>query len=82
MAGNAFFVESQQFLTGPEITLLERYSLIDYDTSLKSARHDATVGVVAPVETWLRVAAEYSYTDNRATKQSDHLAVLELMANW
>ncbi len=81
--GHAFYVESQQFLTGPEITFLQRYSLIEQNAALNnSRRHDLTAGVVLPVQTWLRVAAEYTYTDNRATGLSDHLARLELMANW
>jgi hypothetical protein len=62
---------------------LERFSLIDIDAARKNtARKDYTAGVVAPVQTWLRVAAEYTYTDNRATGRSDHGAVVELMANW
>ncbi len=81
--GNAFYVESQQFLSGPEITFLERYSLIDQDTARKNTlRQDFTVGVVMPVQTWLRAAAEYTYMDNRATGNSDHAALFELMANW
>ena len=81
--GHAFYVESQQFLTGPEITFLQRYSLIEQNAALNnSRRHDLTAGVVLPVQTWLRVAAEYTYTDDRATGLSDHLARLELMANW
>ncbi len=81
--GHAFYVESQQFLTGPEITFLERYSLIEQNAALNnSRRHDLTAGVVLPVQTWLRVAAEYTYTDDRATGLSNHLAQLELMANW
>lgn len=81
--GNAFYVESQQYLQGPEITFLERFSLIDQDAARRNTiRKDYTVGVVAPVQTWLRAAAEYTYSDNRTTGLSDHAALLELMANW
>jgi len=81
--GNAFYVESQQVLSGPEITFLERYSFIDQDAARKNTqRQDLTFGVVMPVQTWLRAATEYTYTDNRATGNSDHAALLELMANW
>ncbi|MBI4401778.1 MAG: hypothetical protein HY581_09115 [Nitrospirae bacterium] len=81
--GNAFYVESQQYLKGPEITFLERFSLIDQDAARKNTRRkDYTAGVVAPVQTWLRAAAEYTYSDNRATGLSDHSALFELQANW
>lgn len=81
--GNAFYVESQQYLTGPDLTLLERYSVIDLDAARRNTRRqDLTAGVVAPVQTWLRVAAEYTYTDNRATGRSDHVGILEFMMNW
>lgn len=80
---NAFYVESQQYFTGPEITFLERYSVIDQDAARKNTRRqDLTFGVVAPVQTWLRVASEYTYTDNRETGRSDHGAILEFMMNW
>lgn len=81
--GNAFYVEAQQYLKGPEITFLERFSFIDPDAArTNTVRKDYTAGVIAPVQTWLRVAAEYTYTDNRATGNSDHVALLELMLNW
>lgn len=82
--GHAFYVESQQYLTGPEITFLERFSLIDMDTAIRTvSRKDYTAGLVAPVQTWLRVAAEYTYTtDIRVAGTSGHSALLELQANW
>lgn len=81
--GNAFYIESQQVLTGPEIAFLERFSFIDQDAARKNtARKDYTVGIVAPVQTWLRAAAEYTYSDNRATGLFDHTALFELQANW
>jgi hypothetical protein len=81
--GNAFYVESQQYLTGPEIAFLERFSLIDQDSARKNTvRKDYTAGIVAPVQTWLRAAAEYTYTDNRATGRSDHSALFEMQVNW
>jgi hypothetical protein len=81
--GNAFYVESQQYLTGPELTFFERFSLIDLDgPRANSTRKDYTFGAVTPVETWLRVAAEYTYTDNRFTGLYSHLALLEVQAIW
>lgn len=81
--GDAFYVESQQVFTGPEITFLERFSLIDQDSARKNTiRKDYTAGVVTPVQTWLRAAAEYTYSDNRATARSDHTALFELQVNW
>jgi hypothetical protein len=43
---------------------------------------DYTVGVIMPVQTRLRTTAEYTYTDNRFTGFTGHLALLELQANW
>lgn len=81
--GNAYYVESQQYIPGPELTFYERYSWIDFNAGRpNSARKDYTAGVVTPVETWLRVTGEYTYTDNRFTGQTSHLALLELQSNW
>lgn len=81
--GNAFYVESQQYITGPEVTFIERFSLIDLDAARQnSTRKDYTFGVVTPLQTWLRVAAEYSYTDNRSTGITGHVALLEFQGNW
>lgn len=81
--GNAYYVESQQYITGPELTFFERYSWIDFDAARKnSARKDYTVGVVTPLQTWLRITAEYNYTDNRLTGLTGHLALMELQSNW
>jgi hypothetical protein len=81
--GNAFYVESQQYFTGPEVTFIERFSLVDLDAALRnSTRKDYTFGIVTPVQTWLRLSGEYTYTDNRFTGATGHLALLELQANW
>jgi hypothetical protein len=81
--GNAWYVESQQYITGPEITFFERFSNIDLDGAAKNTtRKDYTVGAVSPIETWLRLAAEYTYTDNRLTSVTGHVALLELQAVW
>ncbi len=81
--GNAFYVEMQQYITGPEITFYERFSLIDVDLAKKnSTRKDYTIGVVTPLQTWLKVSAEYTFTDNRDTGSTDHLATLELQINY
>jgi hypothetical protein len=81
--GNAWYVESQQYITGPEITFFERYSAIDLDGAKKnSQRKDYTIGAVTPIETWLRLAAEYTYTDNRNTAVTAHLGLVEIQAIW
>ncbi len=81
--GNAWYVESQQYITGPELTFFERYSAIDLDAAKKnSMRKDYTFGAVTPIEAWLRMAAEYTYTDNRFTSVTAHVGLLELQAVW
>ena len=81
--GNAYYVESQQYITGPELTFYERYSWIDFNAPQKnSARKDYTIGVVTPLQTYLRVTLEYTYTDNRFTGQTGQNALMEVQANW
>ena len=89
--GNAFYVESQQVLKDTWLTFFERYALIEQDVARKNTRRqDYTLGTVMPVQTWLRAAAEYTYSDNRAetvpgtalTGTSAQSVLLELMANW
>jgi hypothetical protein len=87
--GNAGYIETQQYITGPELTFYERFSIIDFDAALKnSTRKDYTIGVVTPVETWLRLGAEYTYTENAFAGQSGqpgrtaHVALLEVQAAW
>jgi hypothetical protein len=83
VTGNAWYVESQQYITGPELTFYERYSMTDLNgPKPKSTRKDYTVGAVTPIETWFRLAAEYTYSDNRNTGITAHLALLELQAAW
>ncbi len=80
---NAFYVESQQVLKDTWLTFIERYSLIDQNAGAKNTvRQDYMLGVLAPVQTWARLAAEYTYTDNRATGNSDHAALAEVQFNW
>jgi len=80
---NAFYVESQQVFKDTWLTFIERYSLIDQNLGAKNTvRQDYMVGAVMPVQTWARLAAEYTYTDNRVTGRSDHVALCEVMFNW
>ena len=46
-----------------------------------SSRKDYTIGVVMPIQSRLRITAEYTYTDNRFSGITSHLALLELQAN-
>lgn len=81
--GNAYYVESQQYITGPELVFYERFSLIDLDLVQKdSRRKDITVGVVLPLQMWLRATAEYTLTENNVTGTTDQLALLELQATY
>ncbi|MDN5940344.1 MAG: hypothetical protein L0H94_00555 [Nitrospira sp.] len=81
--GNAWYVESQQYITGPEITFFQRYSAIDPDAAKKNSMLKLyTLGAVTPIETWLRLAAEYTYTDNRNTAVTSHLGLVEIQAIW
>ncbi len=81
--GNAYYVESQQYITGPELIFYERFSLIDLDLPQNdSRRKDVTVGVVTPLQTWLRATAEYTFTENDLTGITDQLALLELQATY
>ena len=87
--GNAGYIESQQYITGPELTFYERFSIIDFDAArTNSTRKDYTIGAVTPVETWLRLGAEYTYTENALAGQTGqpgrtaHVALLEIQAAW
>lgn len=85
--GNAWYVESQQYIAGPELTFVERYSVIDNNVApSNTTRKDYTIGAVTPLQTWLRLTAEYTYTDNRNTGQlagiTGHLAILEVQGVW
>lgn len=81
--GNAFYVESQQYFTGPEVVFYERFSLIDLDVGRSnSTRKDYTFGIVKPLQTWVRLTGEYIYTDNRFSGQSGHVALLEFQISY
>ena len=84
--GNAFYVEADQYLMGPELAFLERFVLIDQDVPRPhSTRKDYTAGVVTRWQTWMRVALEYTYTDNRDNQvngSSGHSALLECLFGW
>ncbi|TKB77940.1 MAG: hypothetical protein E8D45_05140 [Nitrospira sp.] len=83
VGGNSFYAETQQYITGPELTFFQRFSLIDLDGGKKNTtRKDYTFGAVTPLETWLRLAGEYTYTDNRNTGITAHVALVELQAVW
>lgn len=79
--GNAYYVELQQYITGPEVTLYERFSLLDLDLAKDdSKRKDYTLGLVLPLQTWLRLTAEYTLTENETDvpETTNHLALAEL----
>jgi hypothetical protein len=81
--GNAWYVESQQYITGPEITFFQRFSVIDPNAPKgNSMVKFYTLGAVTPIETWLRLAAEYSYIDNRNNGVTSQIGLVELQAAW
>jgi hypothetical protein len=90
MKGNAWYVEAQQYIPGPEVTFVQRYSVIDNNVPRENTtRKDYTVGAVTTLQNWLRLAVEYTYTDNRATANTNipagnfqHLALFEVQGAW
>jgi hypothetical protein len=88
--GNAWYVEAQQYIPGPEVTFVQRYSVIDNNVPKENTtRKDYTVGAVTTIQNWLRLAIEYTYTDNRATANPpiaagnfQHLALFEVQGAW
>lgn len=88
--GNAWYVEAQQYIPGPELTFVQRYSVIDNNVPRENTtRKDYTVGAVTTIQNWLRLALEYTYTDNRATANTNllagnfqHLALFEVQGAW
>ncbi len=81
--GNAFYVESQQYITGPEVTFYERYAWIDPNLSQNNVlRQDVSVGVVTPLQTWLRLTADYTYSKNDDANTKAHIGTLELQINY
>ena len=79
---NAFYVESQQYLTGHEFTFYERYSRIDLNGPQKNGmRIDYTAGFVKPLQSWLRFSSDYTYTYN-PFGGTGHTVLAELQANW
>ena len=79
---NAFYVESQQYLTGHEFTFYERYSRIDLNGPQKNGtRIDYTAGFVKPLQTWVRFSSDYTYTYS-PFGGTGHTALAELQANW
>ena len=84
--GNAFYLESQQFFMGPELTFIERFSFIDQDVGRpNSVRKLYTAGAVTRVQTWGRAAVEYTLTDNKGLElngTSGHTFLLEYMMMW
>lgn len=79
--GNAFYVEAQQVFVGPELAFYERFSLIDQDAARNNTNRKVyTFGAATRIQTWSRLAVEYSYTDNRDREinaASGHSALVE-----
>ncbi len=84
---SAWYVEGQQYIPGPELTLVQRFSVIDNNgAASNTTRKDYTIGAVTPLQTWIRLTAEYTYTDNRSTGVQSgitgHFALFELQGVW
>ncbi len=81
--GNAFYVESAQYITGLEATFYERFTNIDLNVDRDNSLVKVyTVGVVKPLQTWVRISADYTYTDNRFTGITSQMALLEFQINY
>jgi len=63
ISGNAFFVELQQYFRDLGCTTFERYDYINPQLGhVEDERHIGTIGIVAPLEEYVRVALEGSIT--------------------
>lgn len=87
--GNAFYVELEQYLAPVELTALARYDFVDPndDSDAEDDRTTTwTVGVVRPLQEWLRLAVEGSAKTKEAPAPdedtTDYTAVAELMLNF
>ncbi|MBI3994850.1 MAG: hypothetical protein HY349_02610 [Nitrospirae bacterium] len=87
--GNAYYVELEQYIAPAELTALARYDFVDPNSDSKSKDDRTTtitVGVVRPLQDWLRLAVEGALktTEQAAPAEdvTDKSAVVELMLNF
>lgn len=85
--GGAYYVELEQYIAPIELTALARYDFVDpnSDSKFKDDRMTTiTVGVVKPLQDWLRLAVEGSATtkEDPAEETTDNKVVAELMLNF
>lgn len=88
--GGAYYVELEQYIAPAELTALARYDFVDPDSDSK-AKDDRTttitVGVVKPLQDWLRLAVEGALKTTEKTAAAggdvtDKSAMAELMLNF
>lgn len=89
IAGNAFYLELEQYFAALELTGLARYDFVDPndDSDAKDDRTTTiTVGLVKPLQDWLRLAVEGWAKSQEAPapaeETTDYTAVAELMINF
>lgn len=91
IAGNAFYLELEQYFAALELTGLARYDFVDLndDSDAKDDRTTTiTVGLVKPLQDWLRLAVEGSATTKEKAvsgtgeETTDNKVVAELMLNF
>ncbi|HET8761631.1 MAG TPA: hypothetical protein VFN94_11205 [Nitrospiria bacterium] len=78
----AFFLELQQYLRRPDVTVLARYDWIDPDQdTAQDRRQRQTLGVVKSVERYLRLALEGQRATDRASA-TGYALTAEAMVNF
>lgn len=83
VTGDAFYIESQQYFPSREMTFLERLSVIDLEEGrANSVRKDYTIGAVRKLDTWLRAAVEYTYTEHPVEQVFGHLLLLQMQRSF
>jgi hypothetical protein len=85
--GNTFYAELEQYFASIELTALARYDFVDPNDDVKDDRTTTwTVGVVCPLQEWLKLAMEGSAKTKEApapaVETTDYTVVTELMLNF
>jgi hypothetical protein len=89
VSGNAFYLELEQYFAPAELTALARYDAMDPndDSDAEDDRVSViTVGLVKPLQEWLRLAVEGSAKTTEAPapaeETTDYTVTTELMLNF
>lgn len=83
LQGDSFFVELEQYMRAPDLTLLARYDWIDPDRGAGGDnRNRQTIGIVRTAQRHLRIAFEGSRSTDHLTRLTDDRATAEVMINF